>query len=362
MKKQDSKSVQAANLRKRAEEMALEKSVMSVENIGELSTEEIRKMFHELRVHQIELEMQNEELRLIQKDLAVSQANYFDLYDLAPVGYFAINITGQIIKANLTAANLLGVTRGTLAKQFITHFIIKEDQDIYYLHRKHLFETEEPQVCMLRMVRKGGNPFWARLEAIAALGDDGESVCRVVMSDIDDQKEAELKFIKLSNRQEALLDAVPDIVMEVGTDKVYTWANQSGIEFFGNDVIGREAAFYFEGEQETYQRVQEVFNGSEDVTYVESWQRRRDGEIRLLAWWCRTLKDEHGRVIGTLSSAQDITERKLAEEEMKKKSEELQNLNNYFIDREIQMIELKKEINELLVKAGGVEKYVIHTE
>lgn len=362
MKKKDSKSVQAANIRKRAEEMALGKSAMSLENIGALSPEEILKMFHELRVHQIELEMQNEERRVIQEDLAVSQANYFDLYDLAPVGYFAINMTGQIIKANLTAANMLGVTRSTLVKQFITHFIFKNDQDIYYLHRKQLFETEEPQVCVLRMKRKGSNPFWTKLEANAALGDDGLIVCRVVMSDINEQKEAEMKFAKLSSRQEALLDAVPDIVMEVGTNKVYTWANHSGIGFFGEDVIGKEADYYFEGEQETYPKVQPVFDGSEEVFYVESWQRRKDGEKRLLAWWCRTLKDENGNVTGALSSAQDITERKLAEEQLKKKSDEFQNLNSYFIDREIQMIELKKEVNKLLIKSGAQEKYIIHTE
>jgi len=102
--------------------------------------------------------------------------------------------------------------------------------------------------------------------------------------------------------------------MEVDNDKVYTWANQAGFGFFGADVIGKEAASYFEGEQHTYQTVQPLFNGSEDVIYVESWQRRRDGEKRLLAWRCRTLKDAQGNVTGALSTAHDITERQRAEE------------------------------------------------
>jgi len=59
-------------------------------------------------------------------------------------------------------------------------------------------------------------------------------------------------------------------------------------------VIGKEAAFYFEGEQDTYQTVQPLFSGNENVIYVESWQRRKDGQKRLLAWWCRVLKDENG--------------------------------------------------------------------
>jgi len=122
----------------------------------------------------------------------------------------------------------------------------------------------------------------------------------------------------LSARQEAILAAIPEIIMEVDNDKVYTWANPAGIEFFGEDVVGKEAAFYFEGEQETYKTVEPVFAGAEDVIYLESWQRRRDGQKRLLGWRCRTLKDPSGKVIGALSSATDITDIKKAEEELLK--------------------------------------------
>lgn len=109
-------------------------------------------------------------------------------------------------------------------------------------------------------------------------------------------------------KQEAILASVPDIIMEVDANKVYIWANTAGMEFFGDDVVGKEAAFYFEGEQETYSRVQPLFNGDDQVIYLESWQRRRDGEKRLLAWWCRVLKDAEGNVKGALSAAHDITE------------------------------------------------------
>lgn len=132
--------------------------------------------------------------------------------------------------------------------------------------------------------------------------------------DITARKQAEEALRTLSARQEAILSAVPDIIMEVDKEKVYTWANPAGLEFFGEDVIGREAACYFEGEQDTYQIVKPLFtNGSEDVTYVESWQRRKDGEKRLLAWWCRVLKDEHGNVTGALSTGRDVTEIRLTE-------------------------------------------------
>jgi PAS domain S-box-containing protein len=129
------------------------------------------------------------------------------------------------------------------------------------------------------------------------------------------QTEQELRA--LSARHEAILSAVPEIIMEVDTNKVYTWANSVGREFFGDDVLGKEASYYFEGEQDTYDKISPLFRGSEEKIYVESWQRRRDGEIRLLAWWCRILKDVRGNITGGLSSAYDITEQKSAEEKFK---------------------------------------------
>jgi len=128
-----------------------------------------------------------------------------------------------------------------------------------------------------------------------------------------ERTEAARNFHMLSSRQEALLAALPEIIMEVDRNKVYVWANRPGMDFFGNDVIGKEAAEFFVGEQSTYHAVESVFEGSEDLVYVESRQRRKDGASRLLAWWCLTLKDLNGQVTGALSSARDITEQRKAE-------------------------------------------------
>ncbi len=152
---------------------------------------------------------------------------------------------------------------------------------------------------------------------------------------------SEQTLFRLSSRQEAILAAVPAIIMEVDNNKVYTWANSAGIEFFGEDVIGKEAAFYFEGEQDTYDKVRPLFKGAEDTVYVESWQRRKDGDKRLLAWWCRILKNEKGNVEGVLSSAYDITERKQAEEQIRKLNEELEKR---VVERTAQLEAANKEL------------------
>jgi PAS domain S-box-containing protein len=144
------------------------------------------------------------------------------------------------------------------------------------------------------------------LESVAA--SIGDSISRML---------AEHDLHALSSRNRAMLDAVPDIIMEVDNDKRYTWANKAGYAFFGDDVIGREAGHYFLGSQETYERVSPIFSGSEEIVYVESWQRRKDGAKRLLAWWCRALKDDAGKISGALSSARDITDDRAMEDQLR---------------------------------------------
>ena len=154
----------AVDLRNRAEKIARAEEAQTRKA---LSPEETRQTLHELRVHQIELEMQNEELRRAQAELDAARARYFDLYDLAPVGYCTISEPGLILEANLTAVTLLGVARADLVKQPLSRFILKEDHNIYYLHRKQLLATGDPRACDLRMVKKDGTAFWAHLTATA---------------------------------------------------------------------------------------------------------------------------------------------------------------------------------------------------
>ena len=83
-------------------------------SMEKMPVEDVRKLVEELQIHQIELEMQNEELRSVQYELEQSRKKYSDLYDFAPVGYLTINEEGRIVEANLTAAKQLGVERSIL--------------------------------------------------------------------------------------------------------------------------------------------------------------------------------------------------------------------------------------------------------
>ena len=118
-----------------------------------------------------------------QQEIEDLRARYFDLYDLAPVGYCTVSDKGLILEANLTAAGFLGVTRGALVKQPIADFILKEDQDIYYLHNKSTLKASKPQSCELRMVKKDKTLFWAQLSSTTSQNADGGLLYRVVLSD-----------------------------------------------------------------------------------------------------------------------------------------------------------------------------------
>lgn len=158
---------------------------------------------HELRIHQIELEMQNEELRSAQNKLLALQERYFDLYDLAPVGYMTLSQQSIIQETNLAAAVLLGFSRSSLIGIPISKFIVQEDQDIYYFVKNQLFKTHEIQTTEIRMTNQEGTIFWAHLRIVDSEILDNVTI-RIILTDITDQKSREYetqlrKAAELSN-------------------------------------------------------------------------------------------------------------------------------------------------------------------
>ena len=176
-------------LRRQAEDLFRERTIKSEDD--SLSLDKTRQMLYELQVHQIELEMQNEELRRTHVELDLISKRYYDLYELAPTGYCTLSEKGLFVETNLTAATLLGIHRKKLINQPISRFIFKEDQDIYYLYRKKLFATGEPQTCDLRMVKEDGTIIWTTLVTTVAQDVDGTPVCRLLMSDITELKKTQ---------------------------------------------------------------------------------------------------------------------------------------------------------------------------
>jgi PAS domain S-box-containing protein len=179
-----------------------------------------------------------------------------------------------------------------------------------------------------RYLRKDGGIVWSDVSTSLRRDAAGEPLYfMTTIVDITERKRVEAELRASVSRQQAILEAVPEIVAEVDADKVYVWLNEAGLAFFGDDVVGQEAVKYFLGEQETYARVAPLFEGAPETIYVESWQLRHDGEKRLLGWWCRGLTDEAGAPAGALSTARDITEQRAAEDELVERTEALARSN-----------------------------------
>ena len=178
-------SSDAINLRKQAEAVVRGKAAALPK--AQYGEPDVAQAFHELQVHQIELELQNEELRRAQVALEALQARYFDLYDLAPVGYFTLDEHGLILEANLTATTLLGVPRGAMIKQPISRFLHSDDKDLYYMHRKRLLDTEDPQAWDMRMLKGDATAFWGHLAATVAQDTEGTDVVRIMLSDVTER-------------------------------------------------------------------------------------------------------------------------------------------------------------------------------
>ncbi|MFA4919537.1 MAG: PAS domain S-box protein [Thermodesulfovibrionales bacterium] len=191
MKSKKPEQKKPSELRQRAEEKL--KSQITLPKA--MSDKETRQLIHELQVHQIELEMQNDELRKSQAELEESRSKYSDLYDFAPVGYFTFDKDGLTLEANLTAAKELGVERSLLINKPFRAYIVKEDREIFDSHLWKVFKSDDRQTCEIRLKRKKGTEIYAQLESIAVLDSGGVNVCRTSCIDITSRKRTDTELL-----------------------------------------------------------------------------------------------------------------------------------------------------------------------
>jgi PAS domain S-box-containing protein len=282
--------------------------------------EQSKKIIHELQVHQMELELQNEELRRAHAELDAVRARYFDLYDLAPVGYCTISANGIIKEANLTAATMLGVARGYLAGQPLSRFVLFEDQDIYYRHHQQLLATNKPQVCSLRMLRSSSPPLWTRLEATVVQNDEGGSlVCRVVLSDITESMWAKTALTESELKYRTLADSGQALIWTAGPGKQCDYFNQPWLDFTGRTMEQERGHGWTKGiHPEDLDRCLLSYATAFDQREKFSLEYRllhANGDYRWIQDNGIPRFDGHGNFLGYIGHCLDITERKQAEEE-----------------------------------------------
>jgi PAS domain S-box-containing protein len=321
----------ASDLRNRAEKIARAAEDSSGEAI---SPEAAMELLTELRVHQIELEMQNDELRRVQAELETAKERYADLYELAPVGYFTLSERGLILEANLTASTLLGVPRAELVRQPLTHFVRPDDQDIFYKYYKTLFAGEEAQVCEVRLARSEACPVWVSLEATVVQDDGGTRACRLVMSDITERKLAEevIREDATELREAQRIGRFSNFDWDARTDTI-VWSDEY-YRIYGFDPS--QAPPGYEEHLKTYSpesaaRLDAAVKMSMqtgDPYVLDLEQVRLDGTRKWIAARGEVKRDANSKIIGLRGTAQDVTERKQAEEASRESEERYRSILN----------------------------------
>ena len=176
---------ETAELRRRAEEKLKAKTAKAPFPQTEA---ESQRLLHELEVHQVELEIQNAELREVREELEMSLEKYTGLYDFAPVGYFTLDRQGTILGVNLTGASLLGIVRSRLIGRRFRQFVAAEARPFFSEFLNKVFANRDKEECEFALLKEGKSPHFMQIEAVAAVS--GEE-CLMALNDITERKRIE---------------------------------------------------------------------------------------------------------------------------------------------------------------------------
>ncbi len=217
----------AEELRRRAEKR-LQKDKQKVTSSA--TSAELQRLVHELEVHQIELEMQNEELRQARSELEAYLSKYTDLYDFAPVGYFTLDPGGLIRQANLTGARMLGVERPRLVNQHFGRFVTADYRPAITPFLAKVFQSHSRETSVLGLQKEGGGKFFVRVEA--RVSEDGRE-CRIALIDITAQKQAEEALRENERKYRTLFETMSQGVVHQGPDGRIISANPAAERILG---------------------------------------------------------------------------------------------------------------------------------
>jgi len=300
-------------LRRRAEDSLRQAEKSPSLPQGQQLEADTLQVSHELQVYQIELEMQNEELRKARDEMEAGLEKYSDLYDFAPIGYLTLDPQGIITGANLAGADLLGVGRAALVGRKFSTFVSPADRVEYAAFQRQVFWHKTKVEFDARLLATGKTPVDVRMQAIVfASGKE----CRVALSDITAHKQAEKDIAKKAR----LLDLSHDAIIVRDMEGHILYWNHGAEELYGwsrEEALGKISHRLLKTEFPT--PLKQMFA---ELCRTERWtgelvHTNRDGR-RITVEARKTLdRDSEGKPATVLENITDITAHKAAEEKVR---------------------------------------------
>lgn len=279
-------------------------------------------ILHELQVHQIELEMQNEELRQAQFALEVSRDRYLDLFEFAPIGYFTLTDKGLIADVNFVGAELLGVERKKLLSLPFSRFVAPEYSDQFYLRLASLVTVDMRQSYDMQIKRVDSNLCYVHVDAMRVLTDGKTLTLRITLTNITENKRLEESLRATKDYLDSLIEHANGPIVVWDSSCRIVKANQTVTKLTGLralDLIGRPVQQLFSEESAEY-----VLDMIQRTIVGECWEaleltvKNAIGELRIISWNTATLYHSDGKDVRVvIAQGQDMTERKQAEQDLR---------------------------------------------
>jgi diguanylate cyclase (GGDEF)-like protein/PAS domain S-box-containing protein len=274
------------------------------------------ELLHELQVHQIELEIQNEALMQAQVALEESRDRYVDLYELAPIGYITLSRDALIASINLTGATLLGEERAKLLHRRFARFVVPEDRDRWHLHFLNALRCDGNLSCELTLQRADGTLFDACLDCLRSSAGKTTDTLRIALSDLsarrrladDDRRIAAIAF----DSQEGIIVTDPDGVI-IRVNRAFTNLTGYGAE----EAIGRSPSILSSGRQDKsfYQQMWHALK-KDGYWQGQLWNRHKNGTLCAAWLTISAVSSTEGVTTHYVGAFSDITRHLEAEAEI----------------------------------------------
>ncbi len=293
---------------------------VSPRTINELKEQIREEIMHELQVHQIELEMQNEELKRLQLESEASKTKYQDLYDFAPVAYFTLSHKGIITEVNRAGASLLGTHRSKLIHRRFARFVTPEYENQWYQHIISVGKQQEKQGCDVKIKKNDGSTFYAHIESIRIETPSGRQETNgeahevlMVVNDITERRQAEEERLASLIEIQDLYHNAPCGYHSLDSDGKFVRVNQTESMWLGYTIDEMLGGMKFtdiltSGSLKTFEKNFPAFKQRGSIKDLKFELVRKDGTVFPVLLNATAIKGPFGEYIMSRSTVFDITE------------------------------------------------------